>query len=1267
MPPQNPTVKLQIEATGASSTVGQIKQVQKALDETQKSQQNLFESLGDVAFRFNNLVQSVQLLAQQGKQAYDLLIGQNEQLQQQVLSTQASLAATSDVFLNGIKVGDPSAAIDALQKPIDEALANIRKASVDLVGVTGADLVPLFQVIASNAGAIANQSARIPDPIKAAEELTVKFAATMGTLQIPLAQGRQEITSILQGTIDVNSAIAKSLGLTNDTVARWKAQGIAVDKLNELLQPFLSANQKAARSVTGIASNLRDVLETVTQIAGKPLFEGVVDKLEEVYEFVKSRQAAIQQGLIDVVTFVQDLLKAVGTAIDAIAKELGPVILELGEVLFNDLGDGAEKTRSLVVKLSEAAVGLAKILRPVLEVGVDLLRLVINFARSPVGQIAITTAAIVAGIGPLTAALAGLVPVVTGVVTALPALAASFGTMLIAINPLLVAAVALAAALVKIHELQAQNEASEAFAKSAASASDETFNLTKRLKELQAAAGKDGVISPEEAKKLELTSALIKDRVKDNDALIASMKAAIATNPELANSLGVVIQELENKSAAALAATEADKKATEGAKIQTKALTEQGTVLEQLAQKAAAAKRTLGSPADITAATEAAKTLVDTTQKQLELGSITAKDAIANLKLIARDSRLNETERLAAQKELSNLVKEEGERRVAAIASQEENIKQLVAQGVLSQVSGEKKISENKVKEIKARIDAKKQEVLVEEEFLKSQGKKGLVSDRLQKLLQEQKRINTELRQEEEKQREAANKAELEDFDEQIAILEANFSERLISEGEYIRQKGQLQLQQANTEIKQVREKLSKLSKTDKEGQEALLKQEAEARKKRAEVIRKNQDDLVRLQQERLRKEIDVTVKTIEEGNKKLRNATNQLSLRSDILSFQQKIAQSQFDLEKARSDLQATTDNIRVQKYERALEIVRELNDESIKGTEVERQLQRELNSLGVAGGQDELAIVQNKQALENAIADRKRAALERELQQQQRLLEIEIQRNKLAADRELLQARAAVNEARQVAIQQQSAAIEAERNLSKAQRNLSKAKTPEAKEDAQKDVDIAQRELNNARSGLLNAQEGIDLAKESLKFAEDRVTQEKTFAEESRKTLEIQQASALAEASAAESARQRANELERARAATQSLGGTSATQGRFRGGAMEAGTPYWVGEGAGGRILPTSEIVVPGVNSYAIASQKAQEWLKAGQLLGEPLASAQAIGGGALLGEIKGLRADIKGLETGNKDIKFYNTFSRGDEKLFLDRVRRQTLSVIDKVFPG
>ncbi|MEO1145584.1 MAG: hypothetical protein AAFY26_08300 [Cyanobacteria bacterium J06638_22] len=219
---------------------------------------------------------------------YQATIGANEELNQLILSSQASLVATNRVFQGGVEIEDSSEAIAALEDRIRGSLDTIRKNSLSLVGVTSRELVPLFQILSTQSSNLANQSREVPDAIGAAELLTTDFAAALGTIPIPLEQARQEINSILTGQINSDSQLAKSLGLNNAMVEQWKAQGVLVDQLRERLEPFVAGNRAAAESISGYASNVLEIFQETLRIAGEPLYERTTEALSGIYELINT-------------------------------------------------------------------------------------------------------------------------------------------------------------------------------------------------------------------------------------------------------------------------------------------------------------------------------------------------------------------------------------------------------------------------------------------------------------------------------------------------------------------------------------------------------------------------------------------------------------------------------------------------------------------------------------------------------------------------------------------------------------------------------------------------------------------------------------------------------------------------------------------------------------------------------------------------------------------------------------------------------------------
>lgn len=226
---------------------------------------------------------------------FELLIGQNVKLREQLLSTQSSLVATNKVFVDGQQIKDSGVAIQSLSGPINSAIAKLKQGSLELVGVTSNQLIDAFQIIAG-------QSAQIGINMTQAADLTLSTAAAMGTLGIPLYQARQEITSIISGTIDMNSVMAKSLGITNSMVAKWKSQGTFYDEFTKKLEAFRAGNLAAANSLSGISSNIQELFDNIGQEVGQPLLDPILKYFQQFYQYLNDNRETLTQAFSSIVT-----------------------------------------------------------------------------------------------------------------------------------------------------------------------------------------------------------------------------------------------------------------------------------------------------------------------------------------------------------------------------------------------------------------------------------------------------------------------------------------------------------------------------------------------------------------------------------------------------------------------------------------------------------------------------------------------------------------------------------------------------------------------------------------------------------------------------------------------------------------------------------------------------------------------------------------------------------------------------------------------------
>lgn len=320
----------------------------------------LTQGIAGLAFGFNQVTAAVQTFAAKGKQAYEVLIGANERLTQQLLASQATLAATSRILVDGVEQSGRDA-VRATGPALREALKTLERETLELVGVTSQQVNQVFQVVLSNASSLAGQSKEFGSSIEAAIPLTKSLVASLGVLNVPLEQANQEIRSILQGQVTSDSLLARQLNLSNEQVRQYKAQGILIDKLNERLEPFVLANADAARSITGITSNLQDSFEIIFREAGEPLLDPIIDQLANLEKFIKENQQAITDFFSDGVKFAQELISNLAPIVDIFAEVLTPVVSSLAGLFDGTLVDALRSATTgvkLFVEFSKPALGV---------------------------------------------------------------------------------------------------------------------------------------------------------------------------------------------------------------------------------------------------------------------------------------------------------------------------------------------------------------------------------------------------------------------------------------------------------------------------------------------------------------------------------------------------------------------------------------------------------------------------------------------------------------------------------------------------------------------------------------------------------------------------------------------------------------------------------------------------------------------------------------------------------------------------------------------
>jgi predicted nucleic acid-binding Zn-ribbon protein len=493
-----------------------IREANKPVSGFKKSFDQISEVSSKVAFiglAFQQVQGVINIATASVSGFYNAFVQSNVQLQEQLLATQSSLVATNEVLIAGVKVEDPTQAIQALEKPVSEAIEGLRRDSLELVGVTSAELIPIFQLLAQEG---ANIGASLTD----AKDLTVDFAASLGTLGIPLFQAREEVQSILTGQISSDSQLAKSIGLNNEQVKLWKEQGVLVERLRERLEAFRAGNALAAQTINGVTSNIQEIFQEVTRIAGAPLLDPIVEQLTRFYKFLEENRDTIEQILTRAITILNQVADEVIGVVDSLLPAVAKLAGEIGKAL----GGAAEGGAAALMSLLEVAAALLSALAPLISLVAELVGLFADFASSGVGKAVIE-------IGALLVVANLLIPALTGIAAQGAIAALKFGLMAassiaasggvagfaVALKGLAVSAAAAAAPItalaagvgvlavaIQTDRLQDVNDAIDSYGSSVGMLGDEAIATAQKLKNLNDIEKNGGKLTEEQARQREL-------------------------------------------------------------------------------------------------------------------------------------------------------------------------------------------------------------------------------------------------------------------------------------------------------------------------------------------------------------------------------------------------------------------------------------------------------------------------------------------------------------------------------------------------------------------------------------------------------------------------------------------------------------------------------------------------------------------------------------------------------------------------------------------
>lgn len=175
-------------------------------------------------------------------------------------------------------------------------------------------------------------------------KLMVQATSAMG---LGLQQAVQEARDLLTGSIDMNSQLARSLGITNEQVKLWKEQGILFEQLQERLRGFELAGKQTQETWAGVVSNLKDAVSITSAEAFRPLF----DFLKQIFKDIAASLVTVEEGQIRVNQRVVEFGHALATVIIPLLKGVEAIVKGIAGV-FADVASVAQRVQSIISPLS---------------------------------------------------------------------------------------------------------------------------------------------------------------------------------------------------------------------------------------------------------------------------------------------------------------------------------------------------------------------------------------------------------------------------------------------------------------------------------------------------------------------------------------------------------------------------------------------------------------------------------------------------------------------------------------------------------------------------------------------------------------------------------------------------------------------------------------------------------------------------------------------------------------------------------------------------
>lgn len=227
--------------------------------------------------------------------------------------------------------------------------------------------------------------------------ITIQLTQAATALGVPTNQLSQEIRSILAAEIDINSRVAKTLGLSNEQVRSWQQQGKLAEELEKRMAGFSDAAKEAAKNFSVIKSNAKEALDGLYGDVFKGFFDelgkGILDATKGLFD---TKTATIGDSIKSAADFARELARQLGQGVGNVLRGIVQLAKDFSVYVAANK-DEIGKIVSGFVGIASAIGEVARLVAAVVVYFIDL-GVKTGFWSGLLGEVAVAIAGIIGAI-----------------------------------------------------------------------------------------------------------------------------------------------------------------------------------------------------------------------------------------------------------------------------------------------------------------------------------------------------------------------------------------------------------------------------------------------------------------------------------------------------------------------------------------------------------------------------------------------------------------------------------------------------------------------------------------------------------------------------------------------------------------------------------------------------------------------------------------------------------------------------------------------------